>query len=149
MTVRVFATAAIAVAAIMGSTSLLQAQQAGMRSVWEGVYSAAQADRGKTLFGQNCAKCHGETLAGMDEIPPLSGSHFMADWETQSVADLVQRIHNTMPMDNPGALSAASCTDVVAYLLSQNQIPAGTTDLPTDASMQSQLRIDPNKPGAN
>jgi hypothetical protein len=73
----------------------------------------------------------------------------MADWETQSVADLVQRIHNTMPMDNPGALSAASCTDVVAYLLSQNQIPAGTTELPNDASMLSQLRIDPNKPGAD
>ena len=54
MTVRMCATAAIAVAAIMGSTALLQAQQAGMRSVWDGVYSAAQADRGKTLFGQNC-----------------------------------------------------------------------------------------------
>jgi S-disulfanyl-L-cysteine oxidoreductase SoxD len=149
MTVRVFAIAAMAVAAVMSSTALLQAQQSAMRSVWEGVYTQAQADRGKVLFGQNCAKCHGETLSGMDEIPPLSGSHFMADWETQSVADLVQRIHNTMPLDNPGALSNASSTDVVAYLLSQNQIPAGNTELPVDASMQSQLRIDPNKPGSN
>ncbi len=149
MTGRVFAIAAIAVAVTISSTTLLQAQQSAMRSVWEGVYTQAQADRGKALFGQNCAKCHGETLAGMDEIPPLSGSHFMADWETQSVADLVQRIHNTMPLDNPGALSNASSTDVVAYLLSQNQIPAGTTELPVDASMQSQLRIDPNKPGSN
>jgi hypothetical protein len=52
-------------------------------------------------------------------------------------------------MDNPGALSTASSTDVVAYLLSQNNIPKGTTELPTDSSMQSQIRIDPNKPGAN
>src|SRR5471032_1508459 len=138
MTVRPFAIAAIAIAATISSTALLQAQQAAMRSVWEGVYTQAQADRGKVLFGANCAKCHGETLAGMDEIPPLSGSHFMADWETQSVADLVQRIHNTMPLDNPGALSNTSSTDVVSYLLSQNQIPAGTAELPNDASIQSQ-----------
>jgi cytochrome c len=149
MTVRVFALAAMAIAVTISSTALLQAQEGAMRSVWTGVYTQAQADRGKTLFGENCAKCHGETLAGMDEIPPLSGSHFMADWETQSVADLVQRIHNTMPLDNPGALSSASSTDVVAYLLSQNQIPAGNTELPLDASMQSQIRIDPNKPGSN
>ena len=146
MNLRPFAIAAIAVAAMVGSTGLLQAQQGAMRSVWAGVYTSAQADRGKTLFGNNCAKCHGETLAGMDEIPPLQGPHFMADWETQSIADLVQRIHNTMPMDNPGALSAASSTDVVAYLLQQNGIPAGDTDLPVDASMQSQIRIDPTKP---
>jgi cytochrome c len=149
MTVRVFALAAMAIAVTISSTALLQAQEGAMRSVWTGVYTQAQADRGKALFGENCAKCHGETLAGMDEIPPLSGSHFMADWETQSVADLVQRIHNTMPLDNPGALSSASSTDVVAYLLSQNQIPAGNTELPLDASMQSQIRIDPNKPGSN
>ncbi len=109
---------------------LLQAQTAAMRSVWDGVYTQAQADRGKAAFEQNCAKCHGGQLQGMDEIPPLSGGHFMADWETQSIADLVQRIHNTMPMDNPGALSTASSTDVVAYLLSQNKIPAGDTELP-------------------
>ena len=146
MTLRVFAIAAIAVAAMVGSTAMLQAQQGAMRSVWSGVYTAAQAARGKELFGNNCAKCHGETLAGMDEIPPLQGPHFMADWETQSIADLVQRIHNTMPMDNPGALSSASSTDVVAYLMQANGIPAGDTELPVDASMQSQIRIDPTKP---
>jgi cytochrome c len=144
MRLRLFAIAAIALAAT--SPGLLMAQQAAMRSVWEGVYTQAQAERGKTAFEQNCAKCHGGQLQGMDEIPPLAGGHFMSDWETQSVADLVQRIHNTMPLDNPGALSTATATDVVAYLMSQNNIPAGNADLPTEASMQSQIRIDPNKP---
>ena len=144
MKLRPFAIAAIA--GLLASTTMLAAQQGAMKSVWSGVYTSAQAARGKELFGNNCAKCHGETLAGMDEIPPLQGPHFMADWETQSIADLVQRIHNTMPMDNPGALSAASSTDVVAYLMQQNGIPAGDADLPVDASMQSQIRIDPTKP---
>jgi mono/diheme cytochrome c family protein len=148
MILRPFVIAAITLAATLGSSAILWAQQASMRSVWDGVYTTAQADRGKAAFEQNCAKCHGGQLQGMDEIPPLSGGHFMADWETQSVADLVQRIHNTMPMDNPGALSTASSTDVVAYLLSQNHIPAGNAEIPVDASMQSQIRIDPNKPGA-
>jgi quinoprotein glucose dehydrogenase len=146
MTMRWFAIAAVSAGAILGLSTLTHAQQAAQRSVWTGVYTQAQADRGKVLFGNNCAKCHGETLAGMDEIPPLQGPHFMADWETQSIADLVQRIHNTMPLDNPGALSNASSTDVVAYLMSQNGIPAGAAELPVDASMQSQIRIDPTKP---
>jgi cytochrome c len=144
MRLRSLAFAAIALAA--AAPSLVIAQQAAMRSVWDGVYTSAQAERGKTAFGENCAKCHGGQLQGMDEIPPLAGGHFMADWETQSIADLVQRIHNTMPLDNPGALSTASSTDVVAYLLSQNQIPAGAAELPTESSMQSQIRIDPTKP---
>ncbi len=147
MRLRPFVTAAAVFAIAL--PGLLQAQTAAMRSVWDGVYTQAQADRGKAAFEQNCAKCHGGQLQGMDEIPPLSGGHFMADWETQSIADLVQRIHNTMPMDNPGALSTASSTDVVAYLLSQNKIPAGDTELPTEASMQSQISIDTNKPGTH
>ena len=147
MTWRPLAISAFAALAVLGSSALLQAQVAAQRSVWTGVYTAAQADHGKQLFGENCAKCHGGGLAGMDEIPPLAGPHFMADWETQSIADLVQRIHNTMPLDNPGALSNASSTDVVAYLMQQNGIPAGTAELPNDASMQSQIRIDPTKPG--
>ena len=148
MTLRPFAIAAIALALTIGPSPVLQAQQATMHSVWEGVYTSTQADRGKTAYEQNCAKCHGGQLEGMDEISPLLGGHFMADWETQSVSDLVQRIHNTMPMDNPGALSTASSTEVVAYLLQQNHMPAGSTDLPIDASMQSQIRINPNKPGS-
>jgi mono/diheme cytochrome c family protein len=147
MTTRWFAIVAVSAAAVFGVSTLTYAQQAAQRSVWTGVYTQAQADRGKVLFGNNCAKCHGEGLAGMDEIPPLQGPHFMADWETQSIADLVQRIHNTMPLDNPGALSNASSTDVVAYLMLENGIPAGNTELPVDSSMQSQIRIDPNKPG--
>jgi cytochrome c len=147
MTLRWLAIAAFSTAALLAASSALKAQTGAMHSVWEGVYTSAQADRGKALFSQNCAKCHGEGLAGMDEIPPLAGAHFMADWESQSVSDLVQRIHNTMPMDNPGALSTTSATDVVAYLLQQNQIPTGNAELPSDSSMQSQLRIDAVKPG--
>jgi mono/diheme cytochrome c family protein len=133
-------------AVILASASLVYAQ-APMHSAWSGVYSSAQADKGKALFGENCAKCHGGTLDGNDEIPPLKGAHFMADWETQSVAELIARVHTTMPMDNPGKLNTESSTAVVAYLLQQNGMPAGSAPLTDGTAAQS--RIDAVKPGGD
>jgi mono/diheme cytochrome c family protein len=141
---RLFAVAAVSAAALLATCGMLQAQGA-MRSIWDGVYTSAQADKGKTLFQNNCAKCHGGSLDGNDEIPALKGSNFMADWETQSVADLINRIHTTMPMDNPGALNTESTTNVVAYLLQQNGMPAGSDDL--NDGTAAQIRIDAQKPG--
>jgi len=138
MTMRWFAIAAIAGAATLGTSGLLHAQS---QSVWNGIYTAAQADRGKTLFMANCAKCHGSNGEGSDEIPQLKGAHFMSDWDSQTVADLVQRVHGTMPLDNPGALNVTSATDVVAFLLQMNAVPAGTAELPPEPSMQSQFQI--------
>jgi mono/diheme cytochrome c family protein len=146
MTVRLPTVAIFAVVTVLGASSMLHAQGA-MRSIWDGVYNSAQADRGKVAYSNSCAKCHGGTLDGNDEIPALKGSHFMADWETQSVADLVGRTHMTMPLDNPGSISIATATDMVAYLLQQNQMPAGSTELPADPGMAGQIRIDAEKPG--
>jgi mono/diheme cytochrome c family protein len=145
MKMRLFAIAALSVTAILSATSALYAQGA-MRSIWDGVYTSDQADKGKALFGDNCAKCHGFALEGNDEIPALKGSHFIADWESQSVADLIDRVHTTMPMDDPGKLGTPSATLVVSYLLQQNQIPAGSAEL-TDATAPH-IRIDAIKPGS-
>jgi mono/diheme cytochrome c family protein len=144
MRMRLFAIAALSTAAVLGTSTMLQAQGA-MRSIWDGVYTSAQADKGKALFGDNCAKCHGGTLDGNDEIPALKGSHFMADWESQTVADLINRVHTTMPMDDPGKLNTESATNVVAYLLQQNQMQAGNTEL--NELTSSHARIDAVKPG--
>jgi quinoprotein glucose dehydrogenase len=131
---------------MLGAAGVLHAQGAPQASVWDGIYTAAQADRGKAVYSDHCAKCHGDDLGGRDEVPPLTGAHFMADWESQSVADLVQRIRRTMPLDSPGTLGGVSVTDVVAYLLQQNSLPAGSVELPNDASMQSVIRIDAVQP---
>ena len=37
------------------------AQMAG-RSIWQGVYTAEQADRGDTVYAARCAACHGVSL---------------------------------------------------------------------------------------
>ena len=145
MTKGLAGTAVLTVAALLGGSTLLYAQGApSLRSAWSGVYTTAQADKGKALFSENCAKCHGGTLDGNDEIPPLKGSHFMADWESQTVAELIQRVHGTMPMDNPGKLNTESSTAVVAYLLQQNGMPAGSA--PISDGTAAQTRIDAVRP---
>jgi quinoprotein glucose dehydrogenase len=151
---RIAVRCACALAALLGTALTVHAQSAAQHSVWDGVYTAAQADRGKAVYESHCSKCHGDDLGGKDEVPELSGAHFMADWQSQSLADLVQRIRSTMPLDNPGTLGGASTTDVVAFLLQQNGAPVGSAELPNDASMQSIIRIDAEpapapKPGAN
>jgi mono/diheme cytochrome c family protein len=134
------------VATLAGGAAALQAQGAG-RSVWTGVFTSAQADRGKVLFTDNCAKCHGDNLQGEDQAPQLAGPGFMSNWNGETVGDLVDRIHTSMPADDPGKLSLASATDLAAFILSSNQLPAGTAELPRDQQLQAQIRIDATKPG--
>ncbi len=125
---------------MLGASSVLHAQNAA-QSIWDGVYTSDQADRGKAVYASQCARCHADTLDGADEVPPVKGSHFMTNWDGQTVADLVQRIRNTMPLDNPSSLSGASTTDLVAYLIQQNGAPAGKTELPNDDGEQSLVHI--------
>ncbi len=141
--------AGFAAAAILtGGIASLQAQGAPGRSSWSGVFTAAQAERGHQLFNDNCAKCHGATLAGDEMAPQLAGPDFLSNWNGETVADLVNRIHSTMPADDPGKLSAAQATDIATFILSANQMPAGATELPRDAQLQTQIRIDALNPAA-
>ncbi len=147
MTVSRYAVAALAGAAMLGMSGLLHAQSAG-RSIWNGVYTDAQAARGKAAYTDNCARCHGSALQGSDEIPALQSAQFMVDFDGSTVADLANRIRTTMPMDNPGHLDTATTADIVAFLLQSNQVPAGNTELPSDPPVQSLIKFSAVNPGA-
>ena len=44
------------------------------RSIWDGVYTDQQAQRGSDLYGRKCASCHGDDLEGdIVEHPALAG----------------------------------------------------------------------------
>ncbi len=104
------------------------AQKPTRISIWDGVYSEAQAERGHTLYMQNCGRCHGADLSGTYEIPPLMG-RFMPYWSGSKLDALFDYVSTAMPLDHPGSLGAAANTDIVAYLLKANGIPAGTKEL--------------------
>ncbi|RAK60387.1 cytochrome c [Phenylobacterium hankyongense] len=141
-------TRAAAAAGLLALTTACPSQaQPPSRSVWDGVYTAVQAERGKALYAANCALCHGASLSGGDMSPALSGGGFLGAWTGQSVGDLFARTRTTMPASNPGSLGGATVADITAYLLSTNQFPAGTAELPRDAQVLQQIRIDPAPAG--
>ena len=49
-------------------------------STRDGVYTGTQADEGQKVYTQKCAMCHGVTLAGNGQNPPLAGDQFMQNW---------------------------------------------------------------------
>ena len=116
------------------------------RSVWDSVFTAEQAKRGQATYKLTCAKCHLETLAGLDDSPALTGAAFLAKWYGQTLGDLQDRIRTTMPSDDPGTLSRPHITDVIAYLLSFNNFPAGKSELSPALDSLSIVRIEASKP---
>ena len=137
---------AIILVATAASWAFLNAQQPAVRTVWDGVYSKEQAERGAPLFKQHCASCHGETLEGIEMAPALAGGEFIDKWAGQTMGDLFERIRATMPNDKPGRLSRAVNADITAYMLSFNKFPAGGTELSSDTEALKQIRIDAQKP---
>ena len=118
------------------------------RSVWNGVYSAAQASRGEYDYtNDECGICHGNELEGSSGIPELAGSRFMEDWDRQSVLDLMRHMHAT-PMDSPGDIGMVESAELTAFILQQNEIPAGSSDLPVDPGVLTRIRVDALKPEA-
>lgn len=112
-----------------------------VRTVADGVYAQAQADRGQALYDQRCAACHGVGLEGADVNPPLAGPGFLANWHGRNLRELTTRTRTTMPLDDPGGLSASETTDIIAYLLQRNDFPAGDSELSPASRAQQAIRI--------
>jgi S-disulfanyl-L-cysteine oxidoreductase SoxD len=101
------------------------------RSVWSGVYTQTQAERGRATFEASCAACHRPDLSGRGPIPALRGDAFTGERHGRSVGDLYEVIRSTMPPGRPASLTPEAYADVVAYLLSANAFPPGESDLPS------------------
>jgi len=128
-----------------GLTLTLAAQD---RSVWDGVFTAAQADRGDAQYQQKCASCHGTSLTGGESAPPLTGGEFSSNWNGLTVGDLFDRIRTTMPADRAGSLTRAQNADILSYILKVNQYPAGQAEMAQQTEVLKQIRLDAVKPEA-
>ena len=114
-------------------------------SIWDGVFTEAQAKRGQTVYPGACGTCHGRRLNGapddpdMRSTPPLARARFLRVWEGRSLATLFEYTRATMPESNPGSLTDDEFVDVIAYMLSVGGIPAGDDELQLDP--QSLARV--------
>jgi len=116
------------------------------KTVWDGVYSEEQATRGQAAYEAECASCHQPDFAGDGFAPGLAGPEFASAWNDLSVGDLFDRVRQSMPPSNPGSVPPATKVDILAYLLKGNKMPAGSTDLPTEAEALKQIKYLANKP---
>jgi mono/diheme cytochrome c family protein len=115
------------------------------RSVWDGVYTKEQARRGQTIYGQECSKCHSENLGGGEAGPTLVGAEFLSHWNGKTAGALYENTRKTMPSDDPASLTTRQYADLVAYLLSANEFPAGDKELERDVAVLNEIRIEPKR----
>jgi DNA-binding beta-propeller fold protein YncE/mono/diheme cytochrome c family protein len=116
------------------------------QSVWDGVYTEEQANRGGALYAQRCARCHAPDLTGGEIAPALNSGEFKSNWTGLSIDDLFERIKVSMPQDNPGSLSRQQTADIVAFVLSKGGFPKGKTELAREAEVLKTIRFEENKP---
>jgi S-disulfanyl-L-cysteine oxidoreductase SoxD len=140
------AAAAITGLAAIGAFYSLCAQSSPPRSVWDGVYTEDQANRGRASYGRECAGCHGESLTGADEVPALAGGAFLSNWDGLTVGDLFERIRISMPADRPGKLNREQIADILSYLLAFNRFPPGKTELERQTEILKEIRFESSKP---
>ena len=116
-----------------------------MVSIWDGVFSEAQATRGEAIYEGACGLCHGRRLNGapddpdMRSTPPLARARFLRVWGGRSLATLFEYSRATMPEDNPNSLTEQEYVDVIAYMLGVGGMPAGGEELQPDP--QSLARV--------
>ena len=147
MKLSIVAIALVPLATVLALSATIHAQPP-TKSVWDGIYSNAQVTRGKDLYLDQCASCHGGELSGGEMAPPLVGAEFMAGWDGLTVGDLFERIRISMPQNSPGSLSGQQNAEILAYLFAENRFPAGTTDMSKEAPVLKQFKFEVKKPGA-
>jgi S-disulfanyl-L-cysteine oxidoreductase SoxD len=120
---------ALSSAVLTTAFAVTGAAQAPLKSVKDGVFTAAQATRGGAIYEEKCTSCHAARMWGHD-------------WPEKTLFDVYDTIKNFMPEDSPGSLSAQQTRDVVAYILRANRLPAGQTELPGDDEALRQIRLE-------
>jgi mono/diheme cytochrome c family protein len=106
-------------------------------TVWNGVFTAEQAARGKTTFAMTCAACHAADLSGGNG-PALKGEVFVSHWMEGSLDALFARVKSMPP--NRANLGDVAYVDLLTFLLDANAFPAGAQELHTETIPNIQIQ---------
>jgi mono/diheme cytochrome c family protein len=117
--VRIFLTASASLWLVTGATF--------SKTVWDGVYTAEQAQRGQSAYTLYCISCHKADLDGIEGA--LKGELFMERRREDSLETLFLDIRASMPRGKPGSLPDQTYVDIVSYLLQNNEMPGGSGEL--------------------
>ena len=117
------------------SISPVEAQsQEPIRTLLDGVFSDAQAMRGRDFYGRFCLECHGDALQGV-HAPRLRGDLFIDQWREAMMDGLYDFIRRNMPprsASDTKPIADNEYLDIVTYIFSVNGYPTGSNDLTPD-----------------
>ena len=106
------------------------AQQPSGSSIWSGVFTAAQAQRGNDAYQASCSACHGNDLRATNgEAVDLTGPAFRAKWTGKTLEERFETIRDTMPLGNPNTLGDKTYMDILSFILQFNDFPPGNQEL--------------------
>lgn len=119
----------------------------GELTIFDGVYTAEQADRGQGFFSSDCASCHANTARGSSAGPGLIGYTFDNKYAGQPLYNYFDFMRTNMPPGNAGWFTDQEYADIVAYLLELHGAPAGDTELEGTEEALSAIMVGPNPEG--
>ena len=95
---------AVGIAIVMVSSTGVPslARAAGQAQSTDGAFTTDQAISGWSVYGVQCAECHGPRLEGMVHAPPISGVEFLNSWAGQTTDDLLAYLRDEMPPGQAG-----------------------------------------------
>lgn len=116
-------------------------------SVWTGVYTQAQDERGREVHSATCGRCHGPKLNGaaepdMPPSPAIARAGFLQKWQGRTVSALFNYVRTKMPADNPGTLGDQQYIDAIAHMFAVSGMPAGDKELPPDLDALANLVVE-------
>jgi ankyrin repeat protein/mono/diheme cytochrome c family protein len=114
---------------------------ANARTNWDGVYTQAQAQRGRDVYRRACAVCHLDTLEGDAVSPTLVGPAFLGRFTGQTAHEMVQAVRASMPQNAPDSLGDRAYVDLIAFLLDANGGRSGAFELPLDVAELEKIVI--------
>jgi mono/diheme cytochrome c family protein len=122
--------AALVLFTVACAVSIGASQQAGpMRTVLDGVYTSAQAERGLTAYTEYCSRCHRDNLRGNPEALGLTGTRFIEAWREDTLFSLFDHMATRMPREPLTTLPTPVYLDILAFILQFNGYPAGAQEL--------------------
>ena len=109
--------------------------------VGEPTTTETQADRGADPYATQCARCHGQNLAG-NVAPPLAGEVFFERWAGHPVDWLYFQARTAMPPHGPAVLSAQTYADIIVFALTEAGVLQGHEEFHPDDEDFRMLVID-------
>jgi len=107
------------------------------RTVWDGIFTGAQARAGQAVVQSHCDRCHAN-----------EGWPFVLEaWSGRQLVEFFDTIRTSMPLDYPGALRPEEYTAGIAYILRLSGAATGGRELPSDREVLAGITITRSREG--